>query len=222
MTNQNGLTRGCFRVAVLGAMVCWTSPAAGVDLGLSTTSVVARGESGPVCVSMIDGRNEVAGLQLNLVWDDSCVTPTDGRDLCRADPATGKNAQSALLGRGELKTILISFSDVEPIPDGPLLCCDFTAVGKEGKRCAIRATNVIGSTSTGVRLDDFDITNKGLLTIASSDDPGGESVANAQQGVSDDGCALAPVSRGSSPAFAGLAWVGLLLMARSWRRRLRR
>jgi hypothetical protein len=138
---------------------------ADATLFLSSASATL-GQSGRMCVSMTGGANQVAGLQANLRWDDTCMTPVDSRRLCRAEAATGKNVQSALQRRGILKAILISFSDVNPIPDGPLFCCEFTAVGTEGTRCApVQMTDIIGSTAKGERINTIKAGNTGVFTI---------------------------------------------------------
>jgi hypothetical protein len=133
-------------------------------LFLSNASAL-QGESANVCVSMTGGGGEVAGLQLNLNWDDRCMTPTNARRLCSSNPATGKTVQSALQGRGALKAILISFSDTNPIPDGDLLCCSFMAVGDFGQRCGVSMTNIIGSTAAGTRIDSIRAGNTGQFAV---------------------------------------------------------
>jgi len=151
------------------------------------------GESAKLCVSMAGGAGQVAGLQANLSWDDTCMTPTDARRLCRADPATGKNVQSALQGRGMLKAILISFSDVNPIPDGNLFCCDFTAVGAEGARCPpVQIQQIIGSTSNGTRINSIGAGNTGVFTVLGpTGDQGGPATGTGSSGP-DTGAGEAP------------------------------
>lgn len=145
------------------------------------------GESADICVSMSGGGGQLAGLQLNLNWEDSCMTPTDARRLCRSDPATGKVVQSALQGRGSLKAILISFSDVNPIPDGNLFCCSFEAVGNIGRCNPVQMSNIIGSTSSGQRIDNIGAGNVGEFTVL------------AERGAPGDAVAGGNVPRGAVP-----------------------
>lgn len=166
-----------------------------------STGAAALGQSGRLCVSMIGGASEVAGLQANLGWDDTCMTPTDARRLCRADPATGKNVQTALQGRGSLKAILISFSDVNPIPDGNLFCCDFTAVGQEGTRCPpVRLEQIIGSTGNGTRIDSIKAGNTGLFTVlGAGSTQGGDAVVGGPGPDTGAGQAPPPVAQFAPP-----------------------
>jgi hypothetical protein len=129
------------------------------ELHFEEVQAVSLGGGTDVCIAMTGGRERIAGLQMNLHWDDT------SRRLCRANPATGKAVQSALQGRGVLKAILISFSDVEPIPDGQLFCCGFVAVGDPGGQCVVEVTQIIGSSPTGTRIDGFEVTNQAVVDI---------------------------------------------------------
>src|SRR5262245_31775082 len=96
--------------AFLALLLVPTIPAAPfADATLFLSSGGAKlGDSAELCVSMTGGAGQVAGLQTNIHWDDTCMTPTDSRRLCRVNQATGKNVQTALQGqRGTLKAILI-------------------------------------------------------------------------------------------------------------------
>jgi hypothetical protein len=135
------------------------------------------GETAEICVTLSGGGGKIAGLQLNLNWEDSCMTPANARRLCRSNQATGKTVQSALQGRGTLKAILISFSDVAPIPDGNLFCCEFTAVGDVGRCGPVSITAVIGSTGNGERINGISAGNTGVFTVLA--EPGAPSDAVA-------------------------------------------
>jgi hypothetical protein len=181
------------------------------DATLFLSSTGARlGESGELCVSMTGGGGEVAGLQANLRWDDTCMTPTDARRLCKAAPETGKSVQSALQGRGTLKAILISFSDVNPIPDGKLFCCAFTAVGAEGRRCpAIQMEQIIGSTANGTRINSIKAGNTGVFTVLAPGGTQGDAVTGGSGPDTGAGQAPPPVAEFAPPgAVAGGSTTG--------------
>lgn len=147
-----------------------------------SSAAAALGESAEICVSMSGGGGQIAGLQLNLNWEDSCMTPSNARRLCRSDAATGKTVQSALQGRGALKAILISFSDVSPIPDGNLFCCEFTAVGDVGRCGPVSMTTIIGSTGAGVRINGIGAGNTGVFTVLGDGGGSGDAVAGGGMG----------------------------------------
>jgi hypothetical protein len=144
--------------ALLGATLAATLfalPASAATL--YTPPVNAQpGGSANVCVWMSGGNNEVAGVQMDLTWDPQCMLPASGgtRPKCRSNPDTGKTVQSALRGGSTLRAIMISFSDVEPIPDGELFCCEFRIVDNpKGSNCGLSFSNVIASTPRGERTD---------------------------------------------------------------------
>lgn len=114
------------------------------------------GGAANVCVWMAGGNNDVAGVQMDITWDPQCMLPASGgtRPKCRSNPDTGKTVQSALRGGSTLRAIMISFADVEPIPDGELFCCEFRIVDKPtSAACGLSFSNVIASTPRGQRTD---------------------------------------------------------------------
>ena len=114
------------------------------------------GGNANVCVWMSGGNDQVAGLQMDISWDAKCMVPASGgsRPKCRSNPDTGKTVQSATRGATTLRAIMISFSDVDPIPDGELFCCEFRVVDQPaGNACSLAVSNVIASTPTGQKTD---------------------------------------------------------------------
>lgn len=112
------------------------------------------GQPANVCILMSDGNYEVAGVQMDITWDASCMIPASGgsRPKCRSNPDTGKTVQSALRGGSTLRAIMVSFSDTEPIPDGELFCCEFRVTDNPGgSGCGVSLSNVIASTPRGQR-----------------------------------------------------------------------
>jgi len=145
--------------ALLGAAIGCTAllalPASAATFYTPPVSAQPGGTAN-VCVWMSDGNNEVAGAQMDISWEPSCMVPASGgsRPKCRSNPDTGKTVQSATRGASTLRAIMISFSDVEPIPDGELFCCEFRIVDNpSGSACGLSFSNVIASTPGGQRTD---------------------------------------------------------------------
>jgi len=142
---------------VLAATICLLLLAAPATAATFFTQPInaAPGQEADVCIWMSGGNNQVAGVQMDLTWDSNCMTPPAGnRPRCRSNPDTGKTVQSAARGASTVRAIMLSFSDVDPIPDGELFCCGFriAASPPEGQ-CSVSFSNLIASTPTGQRTD---------------------------------------------------------------------
>lgn len=203
------------------ALLAVGAPAYAATLYLSSATAV-QGQSSKICVSLEDGENEIAGLQTNLVWDDTCMTPSDARRLCKANAASGKSVQTALQGRGVLKAIVISFSDVNPIPDGEVFCCEFLAIGGEGQRClGVRMENIIGSTDKGMRIDGIIAGNVGGFTILGGAPwvPPTQVTSGAERGSGGGGCAMSSGARSGDGVFLIATFAAALYGYRRIRRK---
>src|SRR5262249_21729586 len=89
------------------------------------------GGSVDVCINMTDSGRDVAGVQMDLGWDNNCMSVNmggeDGGPDCRPNPATRKIVKSASQGNSRLRILMFSTSDTNPIPDNvQLFCCGFT------------------------------------------------------------------------------------------------
>ena len=145
------------RSALLGCAVLAALPAVVMASATYSTEQDVNPQTGNwrVCVMQDNGANQVAGVQMELSWDPGCMSSASasGKPKCESNPDTGKTVQSAMKGGSMLKAIFLSFSDVEPIPDGWLFCCDFSLADKNNKSgCTVSVGNVIGSTSQGQRI----------------------------------------------------------------------
>lgn len=109
---------------------------------------VAAGESAQFCVELTTGGQAVAATQNDLRWDPSCVSLI-GR--CAIEPATGKQLMTNQRGPGDLRAIVISLEDVNPIPAGPLYCCPLRAQ-VSGRCCPVEIAGASGSDPNGVAL----------------------------------------------------------------------
>lgn len=145
-----------------GALLMQTAAAEAANFTAQTTPTGGQGAN--VCVFMDGGNNEIAGAQMDLNWDPNCMESAAGssKPKCRSNPDTNKTVQSALKSPGLLKAIMISFSDVDPIPDGLLFCCEFTLKGNDS--CNVGITNLIGSSGQGQRMPVQAVAPRGSYT----------------------------------------------------------
>jgi hypothetical protein len=90
---------------------------------------VAAGEVARVCLELSTGDEEVAATQNDLRWDTGCLSLVDD---CVVDPAIDKMLLSNQRGPNELRAIIISLTDTDPIPAGRLYCCDLRATASSG------------------------------------------------------------------------------------------
>ena len=187
-----------------------------VSLQATSATVATAGETADLCVVLNSGGAEVAGTQNDLVWDDSCATLKSFTD-CSANPATGKSLHGSLLG-GFFRALVLSLSDTNPIPDGQLYCCTFTAEATPGNCCSVSVVNTGASDPSGQVV--LSVGNTAELCV---EDSGGTvaptptpTVHTALPSSDNDGCQISPEStHGLRSATAIL--LALLLLA--WMRR---
>lgn len=132
------------------ALVCTASVASAASFFTQQSS--SAGGAANVCVYMTDSGDEVAGVQMDLSWDASCMGAASGgsRPKCRANADTGKTVQSASRGPSSLRAIMLSFDNVDPIPDGELFCCEFV-LSNPAAACNVSIGGLIASTPQGQR-----------------------------------------------------------------------
>jgi hypothetical protein len=197
------------RLVLVSALIATASPALAAVVGIAPRSTpIQVGTTGDVCVVLREGAQSVAGIQMNLAWDESCLAPADPKQLCKASAASGKNTQTALQSPSELKAIVISFTDVSPIPDGELFCCQF--VGKKGAdACRVEIKSVIGSTAQGQRVDGIQA-EEGRVAVA---DAAAQQAAAPAAKAEDSGCAIGVTPSGARPGAFAIVGLGLLLFA---------
>lgn len=142
------LRRAGFAV-VAGLLVLPSAGASAATLSIDSVGISDPGQKAVVCLHLDTEGQEIAGVQNEIVWDESCAQMV-GR--CRATGSHGKTLNSARPPgtTGVLRAFLLSFSDVDPIPDGELYCCEFsTRLSQPGASCALRLQNVLGSDPSG-------------------------------------------------------------------------
>jgi hypothetical protein len=131
-------------------LLLWSSAAAGaVSLQATSATVGAPGETADVCVALSTGGAEVAGTQNDLNWDGTCASLADERS-CFVTGSHGKQLSAATTcGDFCLRAIILSLTDVDPIPDGQLYCCQFAVEAAPGSCCPIAVVNVGASDPQG-------------------------------------------------------------------------
>ena len=135
-------------VALLVALAAAAAPAA-VSMQLTSANVSNPGDAGRVCVMLSSGGAQVAGTQNDLIWDGNCASLPD-ESSCFVAGSHGKQLSAATrCGDFCLRAIILSLNDVNPIPDGPLYCCNFQSESDAGKCCTITMTNTAASDPDG-------------------------------------------------------------------------
>jgi hypothetical protein len=182
------LCRVLLASAAAAALFGGARPASAASIQVGSAKAVP-GQSTEICVFLKDSGARVAGVQMDLGWDGSCLTPDlagGGAATCRANPATGKRVQSSLKG-STLKVFFFSITDLRPIPDGELFCCSFTlARSASAPCCSVTISGVRGSTGRGQPITD----------ITAS---GGSICASSAAGASPRRSATAGAATGSTP-----------------------
>ena len=104
----------------------------GVRLTMGSATVGGRGDQAEICVDFSTGGVEVAGTQNDLHLSDDCARILG----CRATGTHGKSVTPGRLvssgAEKSMKILVLSITDVNPIPDGPLYCCSFRARRESG------------------------------------------------------------------------------------------
>lgn len=127
------------------------SAGAAVTLQATSATVDQPGDVGDVCVVLDSGGASVAGTQNDLVWDGSCATLSDA-SACRINPDRDQQLFGAFLAHQPdftYRALVLSLSDVAPIPDGELYCCAFQIEASPGDCCAISVTDAAASDPAG-------------------------------------------------------------------------
>lgn len=153
-----------------------------VTLSVTSATVSEPGDRARVCVTLETSGALVAGTQNDLVWDGTCATFVE--NSCVANPDHGKQLSMALLPGDDfvLRAIVLSLSDVDPIPDGELYCCSFLVeVSRSGECCPLRLTKVGASTPEGLALSTD--TSDGFLCVGSGTASGCQLIPAAERGA---------------------------------------
>lgn len=138
----------------------WVPPTPLPPVTLTLNSVtVPAGEAFEACASVPDNNGQIAGLQLDLLFDPTCLSPeasVDDQAACTVNPETERGTfKNRILRPGAMRVLLVSLDNVVPIPAHVtrLFCCRYrTAREAGGRTCYLNATNIIFSDPFGRRL----------------------------------------------------------------------
>ncbi|MDX2165937.1 MAG: MYXO-CTERM sorting domain-containing protein [Deltaproteobacteria bacterium] len=213
------------RASLLVLLLLIARPLSAVTLTAATAGPADPGGTATVCVALDTGGAQVAGTQNDLTWDGSCLTLPD-TSACYASGTHGKQLQGKLLDNRDFtyRALILSLSDVDPIDDGVLYCCDFFVEATAGECCRVDVTGAGASDPRGNALDVLAVggqvcaepesavtpiviaTPTRTPTLCGSCPP----VANDE----DDGCQVAAPASGGSAAWPLVAAVALALLRR--------
>src|SRR6185369_8408882 len=144
-------SRSRLTAAVCLAVAAMVGRAYGAALSVTSATVSQPGDSAQVCVVLSGGNNQIAGTQNELVWDGTCATLSSPNN-CTVAGGHGKQLAADFPRNGgdfTVRAIILSFNDVDPLPDGPLYCCQITIEASPGQCCPITVQAALGSSSDG-------------------------------------------------------------------------
>ena len=163
-----GSGKGHRRAPAVGVVVRWMVVAMlglfAAEVAQALTFVVQGGQASPgdtpdVCVALPDNDGTVAGFQMDLVWDSSCLSvdqASTNEGACFANPEARRAMfRTSLRGNNGLRILALNLTDTSPIPAGvrDLFCCQFrVAPAAGGRTCAISVSEAIASDPKGNRL----------------------------------------------------------------------
>jgi MYXO-CTERM domain-containing protein len=208
--------------AAFALLLLLVSPAtAAVQLNASSATVPVGGDTATVCVALATGGAEVAGTQNDLVWDGTCATLPD-ESSCYASGTHRKSLQGKLLDNRDFsyRALILSLSDVDPIDDGVLSCCDFVVEAAPGTCCPVDVVSAGASDSKGNAVIAYGNRAK-VCTAANGARPSPtptptqcSSGCGGGGSDEDDGCQVAAPSRGGGAAIWPLAIAAIILALR--------
>ncbi|MBI1817593.1 MAG: VCBS repeat-containing protein [Deltaproteobacteria bacterium] len=149
------------------------TPEAGPEIIIGS-DVASPGAAAQIVVSLQRHGTEVTAVQNDIRFDtDAFVLSTDD---CVVNPATGKNLRKNLvtdnLGRTSLRAIVLSFTNADVIPDGPLYTCTFTArTTALGGVYPLIARAAVASAASGDSIPDLTTVDGAIIVDAATRTP---------------------------------------------------
>ena len=164
-------------VLLLGAL---GQPALAVQLSISSANVASPGDMARVCVTLNTGGQLVAGTQNDLVWDGNCMSVNE--DSCTEAGGHGKQLSKRIQNSADfrMRLLVLSLSDVDPIDDGVIYCCNVQAEASPGSCCNISVVNAGSSDPSGQALGASG--NTGRVCVQSDGSGGGGPIGNVGGG----------------------------------------
>ena len=139
----------CAGVRSPSAQRCWRSPlgARGARRRCRCRPRRPRcsspGGTARVCVMLSSDDEQVAGIQTDIRWDGTCATLTvQGSLRCGRLARQGRaRRHRPAAPTSPSRVLVLSLTDVDAIPDGPVFCCDFQGEAEPGSCCRVSLTN---------------------------------------------------------------------------------
>ena len=186
-------------IAVAALFVAAAHPAAAVTILATSATVSNPGDRGQICVFLQSGGQQVAGTQNDLRWDNNCASMPVGagnKPACQVAGSHGKDLHTDFPPGPDfsVRGLILSFGDVDPMPDGPLYCCNFESEADPGQCCTINITNVGSSDPHGNALSTSAGPPARICTMSSS---GGQGIGSIDSGMNQ------PLSASNAPAGGG-------------------
>jgi hypothetical protein len=178
------------RSAVVGVgLLLAGAAAAQVRIEVDSATVERPGDETRICVRLDSGGAEVAATENRLVWDGTCATGPQEPAQCEVSGEHDKQLFWDYPADQDfaVKALILSLTEVGPIPDGRLYCCAFAVEAAPGQCCPLSVVDPGASDPAGNALEAEG--NTGQLCVA------------AAQSEDDDGCQVG--------APRGAAWLGL-------------
>lgn len=181
------------RAATLGVQAAGGAPGAPVE----------------VQVFLTGGNGQVAGVQVDIVGDPTCLAPVQGSGTkaeCSSNPAIPKDLSTSIRPGPSVRALLLSMSDTEPIKqDTWLFTCVFNIdAATTAAQCPVNLVGAILSDSQGHKLPVT--TTDGMVQIHQAPAPGGTAVSGGPAAGSTPGVAGAAIpAAGGQTASEGCA-----------------
>ena len=131
------------------AVVIGAGAHAAVNLQATSTQVSSPGGTGRICV-MLSSDEKVAGIQTDIRWDGNCAVLTS-KERCVKAGSHNKDVHADTDRQPDftVKVLVLALGNVDPIPDGPVFCCDFEGEAEPGSCCSLSLINVGASDPDG-------------------------------------------------------------------------
>jgi hypothetical protein len=217
LATMDGTRTAARRRALIAAAVLLVAAAglparAAVTLQATSTQVSSPGGTGRVCVILSTGGEQVAGIQADVRWDGTCTSLTS-KDRCVPAGSHNKDVHADIEKQQAdfmAKVLVLSLSNVDVIPDGPVFCCEFQGEAEPGSCCSVSLSGTSASTPDGHPIAANPGRPAQICTAGSGNQPGRGFGSPSGQGPLSASNAPAPGEEGGAapPAQAPAAQPG--------------
>jgi hypothetical protein len=135
------------------AVLALAAPARAQWLRVSSADVAEPGDIAEVCVSLEALGKTVAATQNDLIWDGTCAT-LESAERCAIAPGLDQQLFGRIRGDVDFgyRSLVLSLTEISPIPDGTLYCCPFRVEAMPHSCCAVSIGGVALSDQFGNQL----------------------------------------------------------------------